>query len=235
MDDRKISLCFTNWNRYEVLLQAFVNVANDDRISEIIVSDDNSDIEIYKRLETALSFCPKVKLFRNQTNIDCYRNKRQSISLASNEWCAIIDSDNEIDKSYIDALYAIPEWDDETIYQPIFAKPAFNFTEFTGMAIIKNNVADFIDRPHFSTAMNAMNNFCNVYNYLKVWDGSVDPVTADSIFHNYNHLKSGGIIYFTPNLTYNHNIHPGSHYVNNVKRTPEGFYESIVQKLRELR
>lgn len=235
MQNKKISLCLTNYNRYEEVLNSFVNVADDNRISEIVISDDASDIEIFKRLQTAVSFCPKVKLYRSEINRDCYGNKRHVISLAENEWVAIIDSDNIIDKSYIDAIYNCTPWHKEIIYQPVFAMPAFNFTEFEGELITRSNVHEFIDRRLFDTALNAMNYFCNRDWYLDCWDGSVDPVTADSIFHNYNHLKAGGAIYFAEGLTYNHTIHAGSHYVNNVKRTPTGFYESIVEQLRNLR
>jgi glycosyltransferase involved in cell wall biosynthesis len=44
---RKISLCLTNYNRKELLMESFAHVLNDERISEIIISDDHSDEDIY--------------------------------------------------------------------------------------------------------------------------------------------------------------------------------------------
>jgi hypothetical protein len=69
---------------------------------------------------------------------------------------------------------------------------------------------------------------------LKVWDGSVDPVTADSIYFNYCWLAAGNKILITPKLQYLHRVHDQSHYVNNVNRT-NGFDVMVEQKLKELR
>jgi hypothetical protein len=83
--------------------------------------------------------------------------------------------------------------------------------------------------------LNAMNYFVHRDEYLRVWDGSIDPVTSDSLFQNYNWLKAGNEISVLPELEYEHRVHSGSHYQNNVRRTPRGFHESIIQKLKELR
>jgi len=103
---RTISLCITSWQRYQETLESFVQVANNDKISEIIIVDDCSDLDVFKKLEMAVSFCPKVKLFRNIFNRDCYENKMTAISYSNNKRCIIWDSDNTLTNDFIDKLYA---------------------------------------------------------------------------------------------------------------------------------
>lgn len=234
VDDRKISICIPTWNRSEMTIESFYNVYRDERISEVVIVDDASDLAIYEDLKSMCDALPKVKLYRNLTNQDCYRNKMTAISFATNDWCILLDSDNHVDKSYLDALFLFHDWEIGRIFTPDFARPSFDFREFSGIVVGKENVSSLIDSPMFETMLNAANFFINKNEYLKVWDGNVDPVTSDSIYFTYKWLESGRDIAVVPGLQYEHRVHEGSHYKNNVARTPQGFHESILQKLRQL-
>lgn len=236
MDNRKISLCIPHYNRFNMVKEAFVNVIVDERIGEIVISDDCSTdgsyeklIELYGKYGNGF-----VKLFHNNSNQDCYWNKRIAIEHTTNDWCILLDSDNIIDTTYLDALFAIPEWQTDTIYTPQFAKPAFDFRAFAGITLTKDNIRHHIDLPGLETCLNACNYFVNRDEYLLCFDGSADPVTSDSIFYCYNWLRSGNQIHVVPGLEYEHRIHSGSHYQNNVHKTPVGFHQNILNKLRNL-
>jgi glycosyltransferase involved in cell wall biosynthesis len=231
-----ISLCITTYNRTDLLFESFSQVINDERISEIVIVDDHSPMEVFNTIFWYTKDIPKVKLYRNEKNLDCYKNKREAVSRASNDWVIIFDSDNIMTKDYVDAICSRKfEFNKDTILQPNAARPHFIFREYSGLVIDKHNVSIHMDESPFSTMLNAMNYFVNRDEYLRVWDGSVDPVTSDSIFHNYNWLKAGNSIYVVPGLEYEHRVHNGSHYQNNIRRTPRGFHEDIVQKLKDLR
>jgi glycosyltransferase involved in cell wall biosynthesis len=233
----KISLCLTTYNRTDLLYESFRLVMNDKRIDEIVIVDDASTGEVWENISGWASTQERVKTWRNQNNLDCYRNKREAISKASNEWVIILDSDNIITKEYLDRLEGLitSGLNSKTVYQPSFAKPNFNFTKYEGLNITRDNVAKYMHESNFQTMLNAMNYFVNRDEYLKVWVGSVDPVTSDSIFQNYNWLNAGNSIYVVPDLHYEHRIHEGSHYQNNVRRTPQGFHDSIVSQLKQMR
>jgi glycosyltransferase involved in cell wall biosynthesis len=229
-----ISICFTSFNRTEMLYEAVLPFINDSRISEIIISDDASQIELYNTLNWQYATIEKIKIHRNETNIDCYHNKAKAIELAANDWVAILDSDNIFTKEYIDRLENL--WvaglNDKTIYQPDFAKPHFDFRHIDGINLNKGNIAHFIRDDRTKTMLNAMNYFVNRYEYLKVFDRNINPVTSDSIYQNYQWLLHGNSIYIVPGFEYNHRIHEGSHYQNNVKRTPEGLHNGIIEKFK---
>jgi glycosyltransferase involved in cell wall biosynthesis len=241
-----ISLCITTYNRTDLLFESFAQVLDDPRISEIVIMDDHSDSKIYeavcKRIENLSREynTRKIFMYRNDTNMDCYRNKREAVSKASNEWVIILDSDNVITKSYVDKIFGSTiaksdTWIPGCIYQPSFARPHFNFSDFSGVVIFKSTVHEFMGIPSFETMLNAMNYFVNRDEYLRVWDGSIDPVTSDSLYQNYRWLEAGNSIYVVSGMEYEHRVHDGSHYKNNVKRTPNGFHQDIIQRLKNMR
>jgi glycosyltransferase involved in cell wall biosynthesis len=237
-----ISLCITTYNRYELLFESFAQVLDDDRISEIVIVDDCSDGDIWNKICVRVGELnwkhPKIKLYRNEKNLGCYHNKREAVSKASNEWVIIFDSDNIIDKTYIDKIFECNKapyaWSSDTIYQPAFARPHFDFRKFQLETYERSNVHLYAGDPTFTTALNAMNYFVNRDEFLKVFEDRPEPWTADSLLQNYNWLKAGNSIYFCPGLEYEHLVHDGSHYKEHHRKTGN-LYNELVNKLKEMR
>lgn len=227
-------MCIPTYNRTDLLVESIIQVINDERVSEIVIVDDASHGNIYDLIVGFFLPYPKVRLFKNDKNLDCYFNKREAVSKATNEYLILLDSDNVIGTDYLDMIYN-QQWEPEKILQPCFAKPHFDFRKYSSLLVNKENVSKYVHDSTFTTALNAFNFFINRDKYLQVWNGSVNPVTSDSIYFNYCWLAAGNEIYFTPGLQYEHRVHDGSHYKNNVGRTPQGFHESIIKKLKELR
>src|SRR5690606_35718803 len=100
----KVSLCLTNYNRTEMLYEAFHQVLDDERIDEIIISDDDSNDETVRWLKNQYPHA-KVKIYWHEQNVGMSRNKAESLRLASNQWCILFDSDNVISTKYLDALF----------------------------------------------------------------------------------------------------------------------------------
>lgn len=231
---RNISICIPEWNRYEMTLECFSKVHHVEEVTEIVIVDDCSTNGAYEKLQEYAKENPKIKLYRNERNIDCFRNKKNAIELATNNWCCLWDSDNIFDFGYLARIFQIQEWRNDTLYAPDFAKPTFCYEQFSDLLITKENVAGWMDVPMFSTLLNTCNYFVNRKEYLKVWDGSIDPVTSDSIYVCYKWLEAGNKIQVVSGLSYFHRIHDSGHYNGNLHRTPEGFHESILHKLRSM-
>lgn len=231
-----ISVCLTTFNRTDLLYESIAQVLDDPRIYEFVISDDCSDVNLFNEVVTHYAGKDKVKIFRNTQNVDCNMNKHASISRATSEWCILFDSDNVLTKEYIDRIenLIVAGVHPKVIYQPDFAKPHFNFEKYGSIVVSKSNVAGYMVDSTFQTMLNACNYFVNREQYLRAFDASVDPVTSDSIFQNYNWLKAGNSIYVVPGLQYMHRVHDGSHYKNNVRRTPQDFHQEIVDKLKAL-
>lgn len=234
-DERKIGISIPTFNRAEMTIESFINVYDDTRVKTICIVDDASDEDVYEKLKSITSSLPKVKLYRNEFNRDCYRNKASAMGLVDCVWAILLDSDNSISKDYLDKIYEIPFWYEDIIYTPSFAKPHFDFRNYSGLILSKENVSSFVDSPMLEVCLNAANYFVNTQSYVDVWDAYVDPVTSDSIFQCYNWLMAGKKIRIVDGLEYLHSVHQGSHYQNNVARTPNGFHEKLLNKLRQLK
>lgn len=229
-----ITLALTNFNRFELLLEAIREVKPHTAISEIVISDDASTDRSYERLVEHFKDFEKVKLFRNERNLDCYANKAKAVQHATGDWVILFDSDNVMPLAYLDNLLQLQPWKSHCAYLPTFAQPHFDYRAFEGLEIDRHNVAKHCHRKNFLTALNTANYFFRRDEYLKVWDGDSDPVTADSIYMNYRWLAAGNSLVFVKGLHYFHRVHPQSHFKLNNKRTGN-FAKEVENKLRALK
>lgn len=230
--NKKLSLCITSYNRCLMTLECIEDVKDDPFLDEIVIVDDASDIYIFNELKEACDKIPKVKLYRNEVNLDCYANKAKAVSLASNSWVILFDSDNIMTKEYIDKIYE-QVWNEDTILAPTWAQPTFDYREFSGWYVMRENVADLIDLPMFATALNTHNMFVHRDRYLECFDANKDPNTSDSIFMNTQWLERGGRIHFVEGLHYFHRIHNESHYIKNSHKGDMN--NDLIEKLRKMR
>ena len=239
MSDRTIGISIPTYNRVDMLFRTFEKVISTDSVAEITIVDDASPIEVYNRIEERAKENFKIKLFRNDHNLDCYANKAAAISNSTESWCCLWDSDNIFSFNYLFKLFQITKWEEDTAYLPAFAEPHFDYRRYEGLTITKENVAKYMHDPTFTTMLNTHNHFVNRKFYLKCWDGDTNPHTSDSIYMNYLYLKNGGKLYVVPGLTYQHTVdnhqneEPG-HYVSNCHKTGN-FHQEVEQKLRELK
>lgn len=228
---RTISIAIPTWEREALLFESFAQVYDDPRISEIVIVDDCSNLELFNRIKERCDKLPKVRLYRNVSNVDCFRNKMTAASYTTNDWVCVWDSDNVFGTDYLDAIYAIENWDKYTFYLPEFARPNFSALQWSGLTVTKENVSQYADT-HLATNLNAFNLFINREEYLRIWDGSVDPITSDSLYVSYCWLNAGNKIYVTPSLQYFHRVgNHGSHYVLNQHKTVD-FHKKLMEDIR---
>jgi len=231
--NQKVTLTITHWNRFPMLVECVAGVRSDPRIGEIVISDDASTDGSWEQMQEFFKHNDKVKLFRNETNLDCYRNKAEALR-RSQGWCILFDSDNIITADYLNVLYALPVWDAKMAYCPDFAEPEFDYRSFAGMTFDLRNISlHALDR-RFRCALNTANYFMHRDDYLEVWDGTVDPHTADSIYQNYNWIKSGRRLHIVKGLRYRHRVHDQSHYKLNIGKTGR-FHQEVEMKLLQLK
>jgi glycosyltransferase involved in cell wall biosynthesis len=234
-DPRRISIAIPSYNRSRMTIESFIDVYDDKRINEIVIVDDASDLEVYAELQNLVRGFDggKIKLFRNKTNRDCYVNKATALSYTNNPFSILLDSDNRLATDYLDRIYSY-EWVKEVILTPDFAFPHFDFRKYSNLLITKENVSQYIGLPMFETMLNAANFFVNKDEYVRIWDEYTDPVTSDSIYMMSRWLGDGNKIQVVSGLQYFHRVHGGSHYQNEKHRTPDGFHESVLKKIREM-
>lgn len=227
-----MTIAITSYNRYELTIKSFEKVLEDERIGEVVIIDDKSTDGSFERLQEYFKSHTKVEVFQNEINLDCYKNKREAIKASTHSHVLILDSDNEIDASYIDTIYK-ENWRDDTIFAPSYARPSFDYRQFNNVLITKYNISSLIENTTLQTALNTSNYFVPRKAFLQAFDLSVNPHTAEAFYTNYRFLEAGGRIKIVENLWYDHLVHDESHYKKNVHKT-EGFYEEVLNKYKQL-
>jgi hypothetical protein len=64
--------------------------------------------------------------------------------------------------------------------------------------------------------MNTANYIVHRDNYLATYQYNQDHIASDTIWHNYNHLKNGGLFCVVPDMQYTHRVHPGSGFLQGI-------------------
>lgn len=232
-----LSLSITNFNRFDLTIESFVQVIDDPRIDDIVVLDDASTNGSYEKLVEHYRNIPKVRVLRQAQNRGMSINKRDAIEYAKNEWVIIFDSDNIIGLDYLDAFYKLAiEGDafntfsriaaiEKFIFCPDFAKPEFDYRDFkcgNNSCGIRSGIygdqesAHEIKNDSFNCLMNTANYIVNRDFYLQTYKHNPEHIASDTIWHNYNHLKNGGLFCVVPDMEYFHRVHPGSGFLQGV-------------------
>ena len=132
-------------------------------------------------------------------------------------------------------IFSIPEWREDTIYAPEFARPYFDYRAYAGMTIDRSNVAELYSRKQFDCLLNTMNYFLHADTFVNNMDeNAVNPKAADSIYMNYIWLSHGNKIHVVPGMQYDHLVHDGSNYKAQAKESG-AIMADIVSKIKALR
>jgi hypothetical protein len=212
---RSISVAIPHYQRGKKIHVTLKNILKDKRIKEIVILDDGSSREEFQKLVDNLShFSGKIKLFRREENIGILRTKIQIVSLCTNEWVILLDSDNSIFSQYLNAIFRLPKWNENTIYCPDFAYPNFDFRGLSGEIIDFQKFSN-LNVQRFGAFMNDGNYFFNKINFLNALLPYSDfKALADVIFANYVWLSQDNKLEVLHNAPYFHRVHPGSIWLN---------------------
>jgi cellulose synthase/poly-beta-1,6-N-acetylglucosamine synthase-like glycosyltransferase len=238
-----ISLAIPNYNRVGMTVESFSQVINNDKIDEIIILDDFSDIDIYNKLWDIIITLntDKVKLYRNAENIGAFWNKYKNVKRCNSEWIILLDCDNIINNDYIDKVYKLIKEPDvlycpETLYKLNKKDINWTYKDFNTLTISKENIKKYIDDGIFGTWMNTGNFFFNRNTYTEVVEHSVIDARLsmlDSFYLNYLWLSGGKKMKIVPGLYYIHRVHKDSYYLKNRKLFPI-IHKEIRAKIKTL-
>jgi glycosyltransferase involved in cell wall biosynthesis len=157
--DRKVSICVPTWNRFDFTTKCFEKILSDDRVGEVVISDDCSDDGSFEALKEFYSNLDKVKIYRNENRMKVHGNKHESIKKSTLDWCILFDSDNLLTKDYLDTIFSY-DWQSNVAYQPSFAMPNFDYRNLVG-TYDKFNIKEHLHLPLFECMLNTQNFFIN--------------------------------------------------------------------------
>ncbi len=245
---RKISLAIPHYNNTDFIRETLYIGIQDDRINEIIICDDkSSDINKLEDILNELN-CSKIKLYKNDINLGCFKNKILSVSKCKNNWTILLDSDNIIDKNYIDILFNIDNWNENLIYAPSWAitfpnepSPNLDYRIYNNKLIDKNFYINNFNNVFFQSLINTCNYFINTTKYIKCMNNIInlykrdemDCVDSAVLFTEW--LLDGNNIFVVENLHYKHRLHPNSNYMKKSSTSkPDLILNQLLNKIINL-
>lgn len=212
--ETKISVAIPHYERSDLIHVALKHIWRDDRIAEIVVLDDGSSAASFEKLNRVLQrFGNKIRLFRREDNRGTLATKVEVVSLCEYPWVILLDSDNTVFPSYLDALFEIPSWDPDAIYCPDSPYPHFDFRHLAGKTL------DFKEVHSLALTHSLPAAFINDGNYFLNRDAFLEIVSpyrdyrvhaADVLFANYLWLSAGKRLHVLCDASYYHRIHAKS-------------------------
>lgn len=218
-------------------------------ISEVIITDENgSDAEELKTLNNS-----KLKIFVNEQRLGPLLNKMKALSLASNEWIALIDSDNFAPAEYFltaaqfiqkkkpaaNSIIAPSEALPGYLTERFYGHDGYNYKPYAG----KNINLDYIK----TISQNKLQNNCNIPNMLNLGNyiinkSIVNPNISKENLQTIAHSSSFDVFYFNlllfeqfninfhviPRMIYYHSIHEDSIYLKTHKEN--NTYENEIKE-----
>jgi len=227
-----------------MVLEVFQKVYDNPIIDEIVIVDDHSDSEHFRRLTDLLFIrrqtgsAGKIKLFRNEKNLGMSLNKAEAISKASNEWVIIFDSDNELYPEYLDAIAFVFNGLDEKllsriIFCPEMAEPDYDFSDLPKF-INSDNAKRLLDFKMFRILLNTCNYLVNRDEYLRVYRYDETIQESDTIHFNYLWLCAGNSFKIVPTMNYFHRRHDGSGWLNGDHKYNMNKAAELQEKIKNL-
>lgn len=231
-----LSLCIPTMNRWSFLQENLPKYLENPYIDEIVISDENgADVE--KIRETFSN--PKLKLFVNEERLGAFFNKEIAVRRATNEWVALIDSDNFAPVSYFEQWIQFIQTNPlapQTVYAPSRTIPTkghngFDYRSFIGQQLTKSTYNTLKSNTWMECVINTGNYIVNREFYLQ----SLDPDYLDlckitnaweAKLRTWLLLHKGAVFVFPPGFEYYHNVHDGSLYINTAKEI--GIYSSKI-------
>ena len=237
---KKISCAIPYYNNSRYIVETLHWIIKDDRINEIIICDDDSNdfdilLNILKKIRS-----PKCRIYKNDKNLGVYLNKLKSVNLCNNHWVILLDSDNVIQKSYIDSLEKEYPWSKNVIYTPVWAKtfpglpsPKLNWTKYENNLIDTSNILELLSDRGVHCLMNNCNYFINKDEYMKCvtlnsnnYDQKlISCVDSMTLFTDW--ILCGNKVKVVKDMIYYHRLHSDSNY-NKADKTKKDLWKETL-------
>lgn len=193
-------------------------------VSEVVLSDETG--EDYAEAMAAFGkekANPKLRLYKNETRLGIYQNKRKALSLCKKGWVALLDSDNVFPDEWFDFLAELDFSDTKRIYGSADFKTLHTdtgkvetpCTQFAGTVLNKKTWDTFLHKPKCFYLLNDGNWILHSesLSYLPAETKSETVQAADAIFMLWMLMKNGYSIHYPAGLEYIHMTHPGSSWI----------------------
>lgn len=212
-----ISVAIAHYNRGKEAYRPLYNLLDHPLVGEVVFFDDGSaegEFAALKKAVTDLGATERVRIERREKNRGALQTKLDATAACHSEWVLILDSDNTVFPSYLNALAEIKNKTPETIYCSPFAFPYFSFKPLAGRILDFDACCELTRSGLLRQCfiINDGNYLVHRETYLK----QITPLAtmrsdvADVMAVNYAWLSEGGKLEVLRQGTYHHRIDASS-------------------------
>ena len=238
------SLCIPTKSRFDTFLNVNLERYLENKLLAEIIICDECDSDDYNKIQATYGkYCKngKIKLYKNDTNLGPFMNKRNACLKASCEWICLMDSDNYAPEEYLQTAKNYLEsneckWND--ILAPSFAMPIFNYTHMQGQVLNKKTYKDICKLDEGKNMLMCFINTGNFVLNIKL----IQNLDISREGHNIDQFSPYDVIYFNTlvleqfnvnihiikDLYYQHVVHDGSIFTNHSHNYKQ--FESMINK-----
>jgi glycosyltransferase involved in cell wall biosynthesis len=196
-------------------------------IDEIVICDENG--EDSQKILAQFPNESKIKVYTNESILGAFSNKNRVVSLASNDWVCLMDSDNYAPASYFEAWISyinLNGLSPKKVYLPMYTIPqpnhaGFNYTEFQHLQLDGTTISQY-NLDTLGCMLNTGNYIFHKQNYTEsnrhLAEHQREGVKGvqDVIFKAILLFLNHSTFVLVPNMAYDHIVHDGSLFLNNV-------------------
>jgi hypothetical protein len=228
----KISLCIPTKNRFDnflnIYLDEYIKYLENKLIDEIIISDEdgNDYNKIINKYQDILNKYNNFKVYKNNEILGVFLNKLKVCSYASNNYIALIDSDNFCEESYFikvkEYILSCDNLSKNLVLSPSYSKPHFSYKSLENIILKKDNINQYTEYNNFGILINTGNYIItkNIIDNIKYDNNILYNISAcDVQYFNLLAFKQFEDFEFhiIKDLEYNHNVHNDSEYLKTKK------------------
>jgi glycosyltransferase involved in cell wall biosynthesis len=213
-----LSLCIATMRRWSFLKDSIPEYLKNPYITEIVICDETG--EDAREIQATFTD-PRIKVHVNDHQLGAYLNKYKVVSLASNEWVCLMDSDNFAPVSYFEAFARFLNGRTPSpleCFLPSKALPSLDYSSFIGEPVTVENYKN-VWRRRGEAMLNTGNYIFPKSLYLRsITTPDLTHLESqcfafDVLFRNYFLLKNSAIFHIVPQMEYTHVVHGGSYYI----------------------
>lgn len=224
---KNITLAIPFYNTSQYFEDAVKLSLNNDLIEEIVVNDDGSSEEEWKKLNDIVDTLntSKIKLFRNEVNLGGFRNKYTAVKNSTCEWVYLLDSDNHPAENTLEVIQSIENPNPDICYIPqkllLYKSDGYRDEvtydfKYDKIGIDEAQDALLKKTKYIDWFLNTGNFVFNRKKYLERlkfgFDNKDEPAYACSIAFSYHWMKNNGFYQVVPGMEYYHRLRNDSYW-----------------------
>ena len=225
-----ISVAIATMNRWGFLKDTLPLYLASDCVKEVVVCDETG-ADAQAIAASPFGTHPKLKVYVNEKRLGIYQNKLKAAAMTTGSWIAVLDSDNVFSSEWFERvqseidkvqggkiMFGSPDFDFVNLQEKTSSKPC---AEFNGLRLNKGNWNEQFRKRGMNFLIND-GNFVIPRAALACLPfdlPSSATQAADAIYMLKRFLEGGFEMYYIPQLSYFHLVHPGSTWIQTEKES----------------